>query len=139
MDRRAFLCRSLTGAGAIAGGAWLSPRVGEPGRDELACDHQLAHGIDDSRRCGPRQITTGEPPSYSVIPVVGDGKWIWTEPPKDETGYLEPRSYRARVGIELVGTGYASGITATTTVPIECPEQKIESFKVSTQGCQAKV
>src|SRR5262249_12646495 len=87
----------------------------------------------------PREITAGKPPSYSVIPVVGDGKWIWTEPPKGETGYLEPRPYRARVGIELVGTGYASGITATTTAPIECPEQKIENVKVSTDGCQAKV
>src|SRR5205807_7243707 len=87
----------------------------------------------------PWDITAGKPPSFAVIPVVGDGKWIWTQPPKDETGYLEPRPYRARVGIELVGTGYASGITATTTAPIECPEQKIEDVKVSTEGCQAKV
>jgi transglutaminase-like putative cysteine protease len=86
-----------------------------------------------------RTISSGRPPSYSVVPVVGDGKWIWTEPPKTERGYLEPRSYRARVGVELIGTGYAGRIMATTTAPIECAEQKIESVKVRTEGCQAKV
>jgi len=74
-----------------------------------------------------------------VIPVVGDGKWIWTEPPKGETGYLEPRPYRARVGVEITGTGHAQRIMATTTAPIDCPEQKVESVKVHTQGCEAKV
>ena len=43
------------------------------------------------------------PPAFSVIPVVGDGKWIWTKPPERETGYLEPRTYRREIGIELQG------------------------------------
>jgi hypothetical protein len=123
MDRRAFLRRSAWGAGATAGGAILFPweRVLNPGRGELSF------------------VTPGRPPSFSVVPVVGDGKWIWTEPPKNEKGYLEPRPYRARVGVELVGTGYAQRITATTTAPIDCPEQKIENVKVSADGCHAKV
>ncbi len=84
-------------------------------------------------------LSTGRPPSFSVVPVVGDGKWIWTAPPTSQRGYLEHRPYRARVGIELVGTGYARRIMATTTAPIQCDEQKIESVKVDAQGCQAKL
>jgi hypothetical protein len=123
MDRRAFLRRSLVGVGAAAGGAALAPWAGSfvDGTGEL------------------QTISPGRPPSFSIIPVVGDGKWIWTEPPKTERGYLESRPYRARVGIELVGTGLAQRIMATTTAPIECPEQKIDDVTVRTQGCQAKV
>ena len=34
-------------------------------------------------------------PVSSFEPVVGDGKWIWREPPKEERGYLEPRLFEA--------------------------------------------
>jgi hypothetical protein len=78
-------------------------------------------------------------PAYSVIPVVGDGRWIWKEPPEDETGYLEPRSYEVSVGIELEGTGPAGDIISTTVAPLEYPEQKIESTSIETEGCQAQV
>src|SRR5215469_14687241 len=54
------------------------------------------------------------PPAFSVIPVVGDGRWIWKEPPEGETGYLEPRSYDVSVGIEMEGTGSATDIISTT-------------------------
>jgi hypothetical protein len=80
-----------------------------------------------------------DPPAYSVIPVVGDGRWIWKEPPEGETGYLEPRSYDVSVGIELEGTGPANDITGTTAAPLEYPEQKIESKSIETSGCQAEV
>lgn len=79
------------------------------------------------------------PPAYSVIPVVGDGHWIWTKPPEGETGYLEPRDYSLKVGIELEGRGNANRIISTTTVPVECPEQKIELDGIKTQGCNAQV
>ena len=72
-----------------------------------------------------------------MIPVVGDGKWIWKEPPNDQTGYLEPRSYRLDVGIELEGTGNAQRVISTTTAPTEFPEQQIESVEIETQGCEA--
>ena len=68
--------------------------------------------------------------------MVGDGKWVWKDPPK-ETGYLEPRPYRLRVGIELEGTGNAGQLKATTPVPVQQPEQKIESSDVETRGCAA--
>ena len=32
------------------------------------------------------------PPAFSITPVIGDGKWIWRDPPTD-TGYLETVSY----------------------------------------------
>jgi transglutaminase-like putative cysteine protease len=79
------------------------------------------------------------PPAYSVIPVVGDGRWIWKEPPEGETGYLEPRPYDVSVGIELEGTGPASDITSTTVAPLEYPEQKILESSIDVRGCQAQV
>ncbi len=79
------------------------------------------------------------PPAFSVIPVVGDGKWIWKEPPKGATGYLEPRPYKLDVGIELEGRGAATRIKATTPVPIELAEQKLDDEKVEAAGCEAEV
>jgi hypothetical protein len=79
------------------------------------------------------------PPAYSVIPVVGDGRWIWTQPPSDGVGYLEPRSYDLDVGIELEGTGSAVDIISTTTAPLAYPEQTIESVHIETSGCEAQL
>src|SRR6476620_12432699 len=75
----------------------------------------------------------------SVIPVVGDGKWIWTEPPQDQKGYLEPRPFELSISIELQGKGPASGIMASTPVPLELPEQKIEDATIKTEGCGAEI
>ena len=74
-----------------------------------------------------------------MIPVVGDGRWIWTQPPSDGVGYLEPRTFDLDVGIELEASGSAVDIISTTTVPIEYPEQKIESVELETSGCQARL
>ncbi len=76
-------------------------------------------------------------PTFAVVPVVGDGKWIWTEPPKDKTGYLEPRPYDLSIGIELQGTSNASGVRATTVAPVRLPEQDVPDFKIETEGCEA--
>jgi hypothetical protein len=113
MDRRAFLSGSLAGAATIAGGAWASqPRL---------------------------QRETSFGPTWSVIPVVGDGKWIWTEPPKDQTGYLEPRSFELSIGVEMTGEGDATDVKASTPVPIEHPEQKVDDVKLETDGCEARL
>lgn len=77
------------------------------------------------------------PAAASVIPVVGDGRWIWTKPPEGTTGYLEPRRFRLRVGIELVGRGDSGEITASTPVPIVAPEQEILSERVDVVGSEA--
>lgn len=82
------------------------------------------------------EIRGARPPAFSVIPVVGDGRWVWTEPP-EETGYLEPRPYELKIGIELEGTGPAEDVISTTTVPVAHPEQKIEKSEIKTSGCQA--
>lgn len=89
-----------------------------------------------SEEVGLQSLAARRPPAFSVIPVVGDGHWIWKEPPK-ETGYLEPRSYSLDVGIELEGIGNATQVLSTTSVPIPCPEQKIEHVAIETQGCEA--
>ncbi|HEX4142246.1 MAG TPA: transglutaminase-like domain-containing protein [Pirellulales bacterium] len=78
-------------------------------------------------------------PAFSVIPVVGDGRWIWTKPPVGETGYLEPRPYELSIGIELEATGDATELRATTPVPVAHPEQKIDDLRIETQGCEAVV
>ena len=76
--------------------------------------------------------------AYSVIPVVGDGNWIWTEPPS-ETGYLEPRDYELKVGLQLEGQGGAKQLIATTPVPTEFPEQRITDVTIQTDGCDARI
>ena len=76
-----------------------------------------------------KQVQGPYPPAASIIPVVGDGKWIWTVPPT-ETGYLEPRDYELKIGIQLEGTGSAGQLKATTPVPVGFPEQSIRSTRV---------
>ncbi|HEX5103726.1 MAG TPA: hypothetical protein VFV87_07955, partial [Pirellulaceae bacterium] len=84
------------------------------------------------------QQRASQPPAFSIIPVVGDGKWIWTEPPK-ETGYLEPRPHELSIGVELQGEGDASQVRASTPVPIQWPEQSIEDVRIETDGCEARI
>jgi hypothetical protein len=78
-------------------------------------------------------------PTRAVIPVVGDGKWIWISPPKDQTGYLEPRPFELSIGVELSGEGDAANVKASTPVPIEHPEQKVEDVRIETDGCEARL
>jgi hypothetical protein len=97
-------------------------------------------GAIGSGACRPgRDSVVGQAPAFSVIPVVGDGHWIWKQPPTGETGYLEPRPYRLDVGIELEATGDTTDLRATTPVPVAHPEQKIEDLRIETQGCEAVV
>ena len=42
----------------------------------------------------------------------------------DQSGYLEPRQYNVSIGMQLQGKGSASGLLATTAVPVEIPEQE---------------
>ena len=81
------------------------------------------------------QIPTGV---HSITPVVGDGNWIWNDPP-EETGYLEPREYEVEIGIEFDSRSGSRGVQATTPIPVELPEQKIESASVETNGCSATI
>jgi transglutaminase-like putative cysteine protease len=83
--------------------------------------------------------TNLSPPAFTVIPVVGDGKWIWNQPPTDQAGFLEPRWYSLKVGIEIESRGSLSGVLATTPVPVDCPEQKLNEEQVKTSGCEAQV
>lgn len=112
---------------------------------QLAAGAAACGGLDFR---GPRRLFAGmpaleevefTPPAFSIVPVVGDGKWIWNEPPKNETGYLEPRQFKLKIGIELNGRGDATQIQATTPAPIECPEQKLEEPKIQTDGCDATI
>ena len=116
MDRRLFLYRSLLG-GTLASGSALFATASER--------------ADES--------TSPLPPIHSIAPVVGDGKWIWNDPP-EETGYLEPREYELEVGINLKGRGRATMLRSTTPVPIEFPEQKIEELQIQkSEGSQSAI
>lgn len=116
MQRRRFL---HAGAGALAGGL-----VGSAGILQFS---------------GSRQADefTHVASTRSIIPVVGDGKWVWNKPPQDETGYLEPRPFALKVGIEITGRGNATGIKATTPVPLPLPEQSVDSATINKVGCLA--
>lgn len=113
MDRRQFVQASL---GATAASTLFGWRFTQDGRVRSAF--------------APR------PSAFSVTPVVGDGKWVWTEPPSEE-GYLEPRDYELKVGIQIQGTGDAGQLKATTPVPVAFPEQAINNSRMHTDGCQA--
>jgi hypothetical protein len=98
MDRRAFL--HLSAGAALSSGAIGRMAVwgSEPGS---------ANEVFEASR--PAR-------TFSVIPVVGDGKWIWNKPPEGQTGYLEPRPFESTIGIELQGQGGATQIKASTPV-----------------------
>lgn len=77
-------------------------------------------------------------PAFSITPVVGDGEWIWTDPP-EEKGYLEPKDFEVSVGMRIKGVGDGSNLTATTVAPVQYPEQKILDVKIQTSGCSAQL
>jgi hypothetical protein len=81
----------------------------------------------------------GPRPAFSIVPVVGDGNWIWNNPPEDRTGYLEPRHYQLKLGISIQGSGRATQIQATTPAPVNHPEQTIEDVQIETHGCNARI
>ncbi len=118
MDRRTFISRSV-GTAVLGGTGLLNPTI------QSAC--VFADEI------------TFRAPTYSIIPVVGDGKWIWTKPPTDQTGYLEPRQFDVSIGLQIQAKGTAQNLRATTAVPVNLPEQKIENLRIQKQGCAADV
>jgi len=103
-----------------------------------ATEPQFAQQQSDQQSFALREASQVGP-SYSVIPVVGDGRWIWTRPPEGPTGYLEPRKFRVKIGIELQGAGRATQIRASTPVPVGHPEQTIESAQASATAGQANL
>ncbi len=124
MDRRHFLRYSSSCLGAAAAAGVVGSIAGNlPGSLARLGTGSAARSI----------------PAFSVIPVVGDGRWIWREPPTGQTGYLEPRPYELSIGINLEATGDASELRATTPVPTGHPEQKIEDVRIEVDGCEAAV
>ncbi|MEQ1902758.1 MAG: transglutaminase-like domain-containing protein [Pirellulaceae bacterium] len=77
--------------------------------------------------------------TFSVIPVVGDGKWIWRDPPSDARGYLEPREFEVRVRITCEAREETTKLRAATVVPVAFPEQEIISSEIATKGCEAQL
>ncbi|MDC0296907.1 transglutaminase-like domain-containing protein [bacterium] len=74
-------------------------------------------------------------PTHSISPVVGDGKWISKEPPKEPIGNYDTRKFKVTVGVEVEGTGNTTNFIATTVAPVQSPEQKIESVSIEKSGC----
>lgn len=110
-------------------------------RDFLVAGSGLALGAAGVSKLWPETLNQhwSTSPTSSIIPVVGDGEWISNKPPEDSPGYYEPRSFDVSIGIELEGEGSANRVRATTPIPVECPEQKIESLRLESNGCQAGV
>lgn len=63
-------------------------------------------------------------PTFGVSVVTGDGKWIWTKPPKNQKGYLEPRTFEVTTQIKATGRGPARNLVAATVAPTDFAEQK---------------
>ena len=122
MDRRTFLAGGVLGTAGVSAGLVSS---------RLLCNHATDSALHVHELFGP------PPPARGLIPVVGDGKWVWTEPPQGASGYLDPRRYELKVGVQLRGTGPASNVKATTAAPVELPEQRVDQVDVQTQGCVA--
>jgi hypothetical protein len=111
MQRRKFICSSvLASSGALVAASTWQPFS------------------SDSVHQGP---------VWSFEPVVGDGKWIWRDPPKTDRGYLEPRSFDVSIGIELRGTGSSCEAIASTPVPLNHPEQEVQEMSIERVGCNA--
>jgi hypothetical protein len=119
LDRRQCLILGST----VVASSLLSPVFGR--REKTICS-------------GPYPLCSGFGPSptHSIIPIVGDGKWIWREPPKDATGHLEPRDYEVRVGIEATGVMESRDFIATTVAPSSYPEQEILEHRFEATGCE---
>ncbi|MBI1904077.1 MAG: transglutaminase domain-containing protein [Planctomycetia bacterium] len=144
MDRRKFLARAggLALGGTLLGGAVSIPAIRKwrgGNSDPSMSVADPSAGPSSGASSSAVRWSAQRPPAASIVPVVGDGKWIWTEPPKEGRGYLEPREFKVRIGIEMQGAGEAQRLKAATTAPIECPEQKIEDVRVESAGCEASV
>ena len=97
----------------------------------------LSHGVRP--RISQHHEASLYPPTFSVIPVVGDGKWISKDPPKDKTGYYDPREFDVSVGIRIEGKGTGGRILASTVAPVNQGEQIIKNLAVETVGCEARL
>jgi hypothetical protein len=123
VERRTFLERGLLGGGLLAFASQADPNSAFDPRGGRSRTQTMSRAL---------------PPINSITPIVGDGRWIWNEPP-EETGYLDPRDYELEIGIYLTGRGPARMLKATTPLPVELPEQHIEDAKIETRGCSAIV
>jgi len=90
-------------------------------------------------RPGVESGSPGLPSAWSVVPVVGDGRWIDVEPPAEGIGYFDERPFSLAVTIEIRGRGNAANVRAATPVPVPHPEQKVGDMKIETQGCEARI
>lgn len=123
MLRRDFLKQGFVGGGLMAVASLAGRNRNSGLRDFLS-------PVNSSTNPLPR--------IHSITPVVGDGRWVWNQPP-EQTGYLEPRDYELEISIRLEGTGPAQLLKSTTPVPVDFPEQKIVDREVESRGCQAIV
>ena len=115
MQRRRFLTHSVLAAGGVVATSQFFSRPGS-------------------------HITSVQQgPISSFEPVVGDGRWIWREPPKTDRGYLEPRSYEVSIGVELQGRDNRCEAMAATPVPVSHPEQQVHEVVIEKIGCEAAI
>ncbi len=112
IHRRRFLKTTAMVAGGAAAGYFVSGSGNE---------------VSDSTFLNANGLISAEqatvPVTHSVTPIVGDGRWIWTKPPAEQTGYLEPRIFKWEVKMTFTGTGPSSELYASTVLPCAYPEQ----------------
>lgn len=80
------------------------------------------------------------PRTFSITPVVYDGKWNWKEQPLDQKGYLDPREFDVRAGIRWRSDGQTRNLKGSTLVPCAFPEQEVLNWQIEKpEGCEARV
>ena len=88
MDRRRFLQLGL--GAALGGGIGLLRRGSRLSLRESSATFA-------ERKATIYSAASAPPPAFSIIPVVGDGKWIWTKPPagRRATSIRVPTAWRS--------------------------------------------
>lgn len=80
------------------------------------------------------------PDSFSITPVVSDGKWNWSEQPDGLKGYVDPREFDLTIGLKWTSQGEARNVRGSTPVPVILPEQEITDVRIEkSDGCTAEV
>ncbi len=137
IHRRHLLLGSTAALGLAASGYAISTSVDRRNASSARVHSYEVDGISNSLHLNELTI---EPPAFAIVPVVRFGKWVWKDPPADETGYLDPRTFEVSIGIEWTGNGRATELEGSTVAPIELDEQKIDEFEIEkSAGCDAVV
>ena len=130
--RRTFLVAGGAAALSMSSLTFMNPANGESSAVRSLLNSALSPTSEMRSEFRPT-------PTFSIEPVVGDGKWISKDPPEKPAGTYDSREFEVEIGIEATGTGDTRNFIGTTVIPVESPEQQILSLKIEKNGFDADV